>query len=311
MKRRAVTLIVNPQAGSLLDSDIGPEDIAERISALGFEVELLTGPPETLPDHIEAALQRPAELVAVAGGDGTITSAAAALAGSDKILMPIPAGTLNHLSRDLGIPGDIEGAIEAMRDAEPVEVDVGEVNGHLFLCSSVIGFPSRIGGQREHWRGRLNPIRWVRLIAKNLSNLSLDARLDIRLPDSGQEPFRSRHLMVAVGGYDEAPGHLFTRSRLNTGSFEVYAMPRPTPTGLLLTFLRAVVGRWRRSPELKTAKAKSVAVDTRRSKLRVMNDGELLLLEPPLSYSIRPAGLRVLRAVEAKSATGDGSAAAA
>ncbi|MEQ8818355.1 MAG: diacylglycerol kinase family protein [Thalassobaculum sp.] len=296
MTPRAVTLIVNPAAGSLLDSGITPESIADRIAALGFEVELLTGPPDGLPGFIETALDRPAELVAVAGGDGTINTAAAALAGSDKILMPIPAGTLNHLSRDLGIPADIDGAVAAMRHGRPARVDVGEVDGHLFLCSSVIGFPSRIGGQREHWRGRLNPIRWIRVIAKNLSTLSRDGRLAIRLPDAGVAPFRSRHLMVAVGGYDEAPGRLFTRSRLDTGAFEVYAMPRPTPSGLLLTFLRALAGRWRRSPELKTAKAATVEVSSSRSKLRVMNDGELLLLEPPLTYSIRPAGLRVLRA---------------
>ncbi len=311
MSKRAVTLIVNPQAGSLLDNDMAPEDIAERIAALGFEVELLTGPPETLAAHIEAALRRPGDLIAVAGGDGTITSAAAAMSGSDKILMPIPAGTLNHLARDLGIPGDIDGVIQAMRDARPTRVDVGEVNGHLFLCSSVIGFPSRIGGQREHWRGRLNPVRWIRLIAKNLSNLSLDARLDVQFPDTSLEPFRSRHLMVAVGGYDEAAGQLFTRSRLDTGTFEVYAMPRPTPSGLLLTLLRALVGRWRRSPELKTAKARSVGVETRRSKLRVMNDGELLLLAPPLRYAIRPAALRVLRVADAEAAAPDRPAAAA
>ena len=264
-------------------------------------VTLIVKPaPGGLPGFIETALRRPAELVAVAGGEGTINAAAAALAGSGKTLMPIPAGTLDHLSRDLGIPADIDGAVAAMRHGRTARVDVGQVDGHLFLGSSVIGLPSRIGGQREHRRGRLNPVRWIRVIARNLSTLCRDGRLDIRLPDGGVAPFRSRHLMVAVGGYDEAPGRLFTRSRLDTGAFEVYAMPRPTPSGLLLTCLRALAGRWRRSPELKTAKAVAVEVNSSRSKLRVMNDGELLLLEPPLSYSIRPAGLHVLRAAAAE-----------
>jgi len=294
MTPRAVTLIVNPAAGSLLDSDLTPDGIAERIAALGFEVELLTGSPDRLPDYIETALSRPAELVAVAGGDGTINTAAAALAGTDKILAPIPAGTLNHLSRDLGIPADIDGAVAALRDGEPIQVDVGEVNGHQFLCSSVIGFPSRIGGQREHWRGRLNPLRWVRLILKNLTTLSRDSRLHVAFPDSEIRPFRSQHLMVAVGGYDEAPGRLFTRSRLDTGSLEVYAMPRPTPSGLFLTLLRGLAGRWRSSPELKTRKARTLEVQAGRTSLRVMNDGELLLLDPPLAYTIRPSALRVL-----------------
>lgn len=296
MTKQAVTLIANQKAGGLLDSDLTPAGIAERIAACGFDVELLSGPPDRLPDAIRTALARPAELVAVAGGDGTISSAAAILAGTGKVLVPIPAGTLNHLSRDLGIPGDIDAAVEAMRNARPIDVDVGQVNGHPFLCSSVIGFPSRIGGQREHWRGRLNPIRWARVIIKNLATLSRDSRLMVEFPDSRIEPFSSRHLMVAVGDYDESPGRLFARSRLDTGTLGVYAMPRPTPAGLLLTFLRALAGRWRVSPELKTATATAVNVRSCRARIRVMNDGELLLIEPPLSYSIRPAGLRVLKA---------------
>lgn len=295
MPLRAVTLLVNPAAGGLLDGAITPEDIASRLAKAGFEVDLLSGPPDGLRERLERAAGMPAELIVVAGGDGTINTAAQVLAGSGKILAAIPAGTLNHLARDLGIPTDIDGAIEVLRTGQVTSIDVGEVNGQLFLCSSVIGFASRLGGQRERWRGQLSPWTWARLFSHIARTLYRDPRLDVRLPASGQPLLRTRYLMVSVGSYDEAPGQVLTRSRLDSGRFGVYAVRRPTIIRLLRLFVAILVGRWRQMPDLVATDATEVTVTSSRPRLRLMNDGEVKLLDTPLRYRLRAGQLRILR----------------
>lgn len=295
MPHNAVTLLVNPNAGGLLDGAVTPEDIAARIADAGFQVDLMSGPPAGLRERLERAVALPADLIVVAGGDGTINTAAQVLAGTGKTLAMIPAGTLNHLTKDLGIPGDIDGAVEVLRTGEPGLIDIGEVNGNLFLCSSVIGFASRIGGQRERWRGQLNPWTWLRLFSRIARTLYRDPRLDVRLSGSRQTSLRTRYLMVSVGVYDEAPGQLLTRSSLDSGRFGVYAVRRPTLVRLLRLFVAILAGRWRRMPDLVATDATTVEVSCGRPRLRVMNDGEVRLVETPLRYRLHAGALRILK----------------
>lgn len=299
MSRRTVTLIVNPKAGGLLDRTLTPEGIAARIMDAGIDVDLLSGHPAELGERVKQARNLPAEVVVVAGGDGTINTAAQLLAGSDKTLAILPSGTLNHLARDLGIPADLDGAVGVLCDGEPIEIDVGEVNGHVFLCSSMIGFASRLAGQRERWRGRLRPWTWVRVFARIARTLYRDRSIQIQLTDPPCPPFRARNLTVAVSGYQEGPGKLFSRSRLDTGQFGVYAIRSPTLGGLARLFVAALLGRWRRAPEITAVEACALSVTASRPRLRVMNDGEVTLLDAPLHYRVRSGGLRVLGPIRA------------
>ena len=294
MSHQAATLVVNPAAGGLLDGELTPEDIAERLTAAGFAVELLSGPPAEIKQRLERARDLPAELVVVVGGDGTINAAAQALAGSDKILGLIPRGTLNHLSKDLGIPQDLDGAVAALSAGTPRDIDIGEVNGHLFLCSSVIGFASRLGGQRERWRGKLHPWRWLRLIVRIAQTLYRDPTLEVGFSGTTRPPLRTRYLVVAVGLYEEAPGQLFARSSLDSGEFGVYAVRRPTFRRLARILLAALMGRWRQAPDLIASEAGTLTVTSASQRLRVVNDGEATLLDVPLRYGLRVRALRVL-----------------
>ncbi|WPZ34459.1 diacylglycerol kinase family protein [Thalassobaculum sp. OXR-137] len=299
MPPRTATLIVNPQAGSLLDADITPQDIADKIRDTGIEVELLTGDPSQLADFVEQALNAPAQLVIVAGGDGTVNAAARRMSGTDKTLGILPAGTLNHLSQDLGIPQDIDGAIAVLSDGEEVEIDIGEVNGNSFMCSSVIGFASRLARQREHWRGRLNPLRWARVIAHLFQTMDRDPAIEVTISDPEKRTLRTRHLTVAVGDYVDEPGRLFVRTELDSGYLGLYALRSPSPGKLFKLAAAAMIGRWRTDPELTSERVREASVTSDRKQVRVLNDGEILMLDLPVEYRIRHRALRVVRAREA------------
>ena len=302
MPPRTATLIVNPKAGSLLDASITPQDIADKIRDTGIEVELLTGDPSDLADLVEQAINAPAEMVVVAGGDGTVNAAASRISGSGKVLGIIPAGTLNHLSQDLGIPQNIDGAIKVLSEGEAVEIDIGEVNGNPFMCSSVIGFASRLARQREHWRGRLNPLRWARVIGHLFSTMDRDPVFEVAISDPKSVSVRTRHLAVAVGDYVDEPGRLFVRTDLDSGFLGLYALRSPSASKILKLAAKAMIGRWRADPELTAERIRTATVKTQRKQVHVLNDGEILLLDPPVEYRVRPRALRVIRAPQATQA---------
>src|SRR5690606_11439746 len=112
-----------------------PEQIVETVGSLWAA--------ETRPDA-----------VIVAGGDGTVNCVAGAVVGTDVVIGVLPGGTFNHFAKDIGMPDDMVGAVRALADAEPRLVDVGEVNGRVFVNNSVLGVYPEMVAIRDKLRSR-------------------------------------------------------------------------------------------------------------------------------------------------------------
>ena len=106
---KAIILINHGGGTAKGDPDIGPKvEAALRAAGVDGEVELLDGPG--VAARAKEAVEAGAPLVIAGGGDGTISAAAGAIAGSETVLGVLPLGTLNHFARDLGVPFDLAGA---------------------------------------------------------------------------------------------------------------------------------------------------------------------------------------------------------
>ena len=122
MKENHETLVlVNAAAGSGHGS---AEAVARALADNCIPARVLEVDPGALEDAIRTALDDGEGIVAVAGGDGTLSTAAALLAGSNTVLAPIPTGTLNHFARRVGLD-DIEAALHALRSGHTLRVPVG------------------------------------------------------------------------------------------------------------------------------------------------------------------------------------------
>ncbi|MGH7580506.1 MAG: diacylglycerol/lipid kinase family protein [Gemmatimonadales bacterium] len=117
-----VTLVVNRSAGG---GDHSRRDLRRRLEAEGHRVEM--GPRRG--KRLRRALRRPADLVVVAGGDGTVGRVIKELAGRRTPLAILPLGTANNIATSLGIQGTPEELMARWRDARPMHVDVGRVRG--------------------------------------------------------------------------------------------------------------------------------------------------------------------------------------
>lgn len=291
-----IALVANAASGSFHDG-LSPEAIRARLAAAGLDLAPEPDPDLPLPERLtRAARSEGVTVVAVAGGDGTLNCAAGMLAGSGVALGILPLGTMNLLAKDLGIPRDLDAAIALLRTGRPRAVDVGEVNGAVFLINSVIGMPARMARHREGRRGRrLGPLGLLRLVLATLRHLGPYPRLRSTVTLGGRrERVRLRLLCVVNNDYAEAPGKILERERVDGGRLTLYIARRLPPWRLARLALGFATGTWRGVPGLERHEASGLAISAGRRALRVMNDGEIRLIASPLRYRLRPRALTVI-----------------
>jgi diacylglycerol kinase family enzyme len=300
-------LLLNPRAGTLLARPELLERIPAALREAGLEVlEIGEEAGDGLDAKLDAALALRPDLLVVGGGDGSIRTAAARLIDQPVALAILPLGTMNLLARDLGVPLEPDEAAAALGHAGFRQIDVGLVNGEVFLCQSVIGLPNRMGLHRERVRGKDGlSARWRVTVAFARAWWRHPLlRLGLRAEGGRVRRVWTRAISVINNSYDEAPGHLFHRPRLDAGVLSWIVARDFDPWWAAKMLAAMALGRWRRRSELIAGEAATLDILSRSGHLRVMNDGEAMLLPTPLHYSIRPRALRVLAPLPAE-APGD------
>ncbi len=296
--RRRVAVVLNGAAGALLAQADAIGGTRQLFEAAGLEADFVPSDHGTLPERIAHARDSGADAVVVGGGDGTIACAAQALAGGRVPLGILPLGTMNLMARDLGLPiDDLAAAIRVVSDGIERQVDVGEVNGHVFLCASMLGLPARLARYREQRRGKmLLVVRAWRMAAATLRALRRESFEVVGL-SAGAAPkqLRSVSLTIAVNAYDaQQAGRVFARSRLDGGELVTYLVRRLRLADALRLARALATHSWQNDRQIEQQRAPEVVVQSRRRAMRVMNDGEVMLIAPPLRYRVRPRALTVL-----------------
>jgi diacylglycerol kinase family enzyme len=295
---RRYHVIVNARSGTALGMDTSPEAVKAYFGAEGEWVTVDADMDRPLEERAAEARQSDAEVIVAAGGDGTATAVASALVGTDKVLAVMPLGTVNTLARDLGLPLELAQWGAAIGALEPQRIDVGEVNGHIFLHNVVVGLLPGLVAAREHIRGRETIGTRLAFLRFFLRRLFRSRRIAVEITDRSGRTMIRRVVAVAIGNneYDEALGRLLARERLDGGSLSVYLVKRLGFSDLVRLVAEMVLGRWRQDEALEVESVKALTVRTRKRALKVMLDGELALLSVPLRFRIRPKALSVLAA---------------
>jgi diacylglycerol kinase family enzyme len=214
--------------------------------------------------------------------------------GSEKTLGVLPLGTLNHFARDLKIPNDLEHAAHAIVSGHTVSVDVGEVNGRIFLNNSSLGLYPTIVREREKQQ-KLGSGKWPAFIWAAVTAFRRYPFLDVRLSVDGKE-FHRRTPFVFVGNneYVMESLNIGLRDCLDRGQLSLYIAHRTGRWGLVRLALRALLGRLREEKDFLAMCTPEVKIETRRKRLRVAYDGEVDVMETPFHYRVRPGALRVI-----------------
>ncbi|HSE33690.1 MAG TPA: diacylglycerol kinase family protein [Pyrinomonadaceae bacterium] len=240
------------------------------------------------------AVSNNSRVVVAAGGDGTVNTVAGCIVGTPKILGVLPTGTLNHFAKDLRLPLDLPEAIETIARGNTAVVDVGEVNGHVFVNNSSLGLYPHIVEERDKQQ-RLGSGKWAAFLWAALSVLRRYPFVDVRLTLGGMSVER-RTPFVFVGNnrYEMEGLSIGARAHLDGQQLSLYTTKRISRWGLFVLGLRALFRRLRNDNDFLEASAKEIWIHTRHRHLRVALDGEVRILTPPLHYRILPQSLRVI-----------------
>ncbi len=266
---------------------------AFKAAKIDARVEMIDGGDYEV--RCRAIAKRGDELLVVGGGDGSISAAASALAGSKTALGILPLGTLNHFARDLGLPTDIGEAAQLIARKPLRRVDVAEMNDRIFINNSAIGLYPLMVIDRDEQRKRLGRSKRLAMVVASIRTLARfnHQRLILTVND---EKERVDTPLLFVGNNDYridlgAPGQ---RESLDDGELSVFVMRKKTRRGLIAASVRALFDRARDDDMEKIEGVQRLRVASHRSILAVSLDGEVVHAPPPLDYKIRKRALRVI-----------------
>lgn len=290
-----IAVIVNRGAGTVVSENLDEETVREMFRQAGAEadVRLLAG--EEIEAAAREAVERGAEVVVAGGGDGTIRCVASVLVGGPVPLGVLPVGTLNHFARDLGIPTDLAEAARVAITGESKALDVGEVNGEIFINNSILGFYPPVVRVRDWQRQRLERGKWLATLTAAVQVLPRLPSLHVRLKADGLEiDHKTRFVFIGNNEYELNAFTYGARSRFDSGSLYVYVDKSRSRLGLLGVALLGLVRDVKRTDRFDRWQLPELTIETRKKAVSVYLDGEVLVMRPPLRYRTRPLALRVL-----------------
>ena len=290
-----IVVLLNPLSG-VTEAQDRFALVTQLFDAAGADaqiVQLASG--AEAPDAARSAVSQGAAAVVAGGGDGTVSSVASVLVGSQTPLGVLPLGTLNHFARDAGIPMDLAAAVAAVVAAHVTAVDVGEVNGRIFLNNSSIGVYPDIVIERERLRQQ-GYRKWLAFAVATARILRRYRGLVVQLTSHGTSVrARTAFLLVGNNRYQTDGLDLGARACLDGGELFAYLAPRVHARDLPKMLALALVGRGNNTQALESFPVAELDVHTpRRRRLRVALDGEVTVMTRPLRYRVRPRSLRVI-----------------
>jgi diacylglycerol kinase family enzyme len=278
-------LVINPRSGNGKADRVG---LAAEATRRGITTITLS-PGDDLRSVVEDAVAAGADVVGMAGGDGSQGVVAAVASARDVAHVCVPAGTRNHFALDLGLDrDDVVGALDAFTDAVERRVDLATVNDRVFVNNVSLGVYADVVQSATYRDAKLGT--WRRLLPDLLRKPAEELRFD--RPDVGAQdgatlllvsnnPYELRRIRVAG-----------SRPRLDTGALGILSAQLRDADGFARFVTLSALGQERRLRDVRQWAAAEFEV-TAAGPVPVGLDGEAVRMTPPLRFRTRPGALRV------------------
>jgi diacylglycerol kinase family enzyme len=283
----SAALIINPRSGG---GKAERFDLAAQARRRGVEPIVLR-PGDDLLELAEGAIARGAEVIGMAGGDGSQALVATVAARRDVAHVCVPAGTRNHFALDLGLDREeVIGALEAFTDGVERRIDLARVNDRVFVNNASLGVYAKVVQSGEYRDAKLET--WTRRLPDLLGPDAEPIDLEFTLPDGStcdgaplvlvsNNPYQLTHLSGAG-----------TRARIDTGLLGVVAARVHSAADVSKLVALELIDQVGRFPGLLSWSAREFEVRSG-GPVEVGLDGEALMLDPPLYFTSLPGALRV------------------
>ncbi|WP_265443474.1 bifunctional phosphatase PAP2/diacylglycerol kinase family protein [Flexivirga meconopsidis] len=259
---RGVVLVVNPASHSGQGADV-----LRKVQRKLADVEVVELRKEDDVEQVMRESASRAEVLGVAGGDGTVRSAAAAAIAAGVPLAVFPAGTFNHFAKDVGAFG-LDAAITAVKRGTADKVDAAYLNDEIFLNTASIGAYTDFVEIREKYEGRIGkPLAaaWAALVVK-------DRNLRVRVDDTTSE---INLLFLGNGKYQPSGFAPAFREQMSDGLVDLRMLDVAGPFGQLKVLAALLTGQLARNKRYHELSAPEMQIDILNGPVRVARDGEL------------------------------------
>jgi YegS/Rv2252/BmrU family lipid kinase len=292
---RRAAVIINPISGAGHRLHVA-RDRAERaasfLAARGVDGQVfITERPGHARELASAALTQGVSLVMAWGGDGTVNEVGAALAFRDATLGLIPSGSGNGLARELRIPFDPEGAIDAALSGREYLIDAGELDGRLFFNVAGIGLDARVAHRfAENGLGRRGLRRYAGITVRELFTHEPDYHTIVT--DGHTQTVRPLLIAIANARQYGNGALIAPAARLDDGRLDVVVVAARSPLAALVQVPRVFMGRIADVRGVTVSTAVDIQVSTT-GPVMYHVDGEPCIGSATVAARSRPGALRV------------------
>ena len=303
--QRPVFVVLNTGSGRK-DREAALAAIEHALGAAGAACQVIkVARGSELPASAARAAALAAErggILAAAGGDGTLNGVAQAALEADVPFGVVPLGTFNYFARDNGIPLEAAEAAAVLATGREAPVQVGMVNGKVFLVNASLGLYPRLLEDREAFKQQYGRMRWVALLAALWTLLArTHPKLVLRITENGEvRTVRASTLFVGNNPLQLARLGIAEAQAVAAGLLAAIRVRPASAWGLLDMLLYGAVGRLGQAAGVEAFAFREMEVAPLRPRarprfLKVATDGESVRLKLPLVFRVAPRALRLLR----------------
>jgi diacylglycerol kinase family enzyme len=284
-----------PNLKAFLNSACGNAEAArEALAKAGFDLEDIQ--PSEMEKALKTAIDGGTKRILVAGGDGTIATAAALVANSDVELAILPGGTLNHFAKDHDIPTDLGEAAIAAASGTTVGTDIGYVNDCVFLNTSAIGAYVTFVRDREKLEKHVGyTIASMIAVIRTMSQLrTFTVTFEV---EGVKKSYRSSLVFIGVGQRELKMPTLGSRIKNGRRGLHVMIIKGRGKARLFTIALAAIAKGTREAsmlPEFDNFVVDSCRIDLTSRRATIGLDGELKRMQTPLDYKIERDAIRLV-----------------
>ena len=299
---KPLSLIYNKKSGfHAANKDEVYEQLVADLSTAGFEIQSFELSECNNFDQMMQDIllrHRQAENVGVvvaAGGDGTLNAVASKLMGTDIPMGILPLGTFNYVARVLNIPLDLLDAAKTISEGQPRSVHVAQLNQHIYLNNASLGLYPLFIQKREQFNkhfGRF-PLHAYTSALDVLIRDRKELKLEVEV-DGQRYPVKTPLIFFGNNQLQLAEMKLRIAEAAEAGKVAGVVVAKSDKRTLFKTLWQLIKGNLDQASDVYSFAADEVIVHSKRNKLTVAVDGEIVTMTPPLKITVRKHALNIM-----------------
>jgi len=299
---KPLSLIYNEKSGfHAANKDEVFEQLMTNLTAYGYEIQAFEIGAEVSFDHLMNKIilrhQQAHELgvIVAAGGDGTLNAVAAKLMETEIPMGILPLGTFNYVARLLNIPLDLLKAAEVIATGKMHEVHVAQINDHIYLNNASLGLYPLFIQKRELYNQRFGRFA-LNAYTSGLDVLIRD-RKELKLEvevDGKKYPVKTPLIFFGNNQLQLAEMNLRIAESAEKGKVAGLVVAKSDKRTLFKILWQLIKGNLDKAPDVYSFSADEVKIYSKRKKLTVALDGEIVEIQPPLKISVRKNALKIM-----------------